>query len=196
MGNCLRQPRQLGNQLHKSMRSNLIPLIKLSVHDYSCCRDKVNRAAGQRTVVMVFASPPRQFYRDVINPAHLSGLSHLDNFIVTRKSCPLTGTVQKHMPTPTQTATPHTTRPLCLNSPTSSISLRYRNNLDNKISSTYFSATYIFHYDNSGLAFPHLHMVIHGFVFIKFTKQVHKHYIQISHLSSLTLFSFQNINVT
>jgi hypothetical protein len=24
---------------------------------------------------------------------------HLDNFIVTRKSCPLTGTVQKHMPT-------------------------------------------------------------------------------------------------
>ena len=31
MGNCLHQPRQLGNQLHKSMRSNLIPLIKISV---------------------------------------------------------------------------------------------------------------------------------------------------------------------
>jgi hypothetical protein len=81
-------------------------------HDYSCCRDKVNRAAGLRAVVMVFASPSRQFYLDVTKPAHLSGLSHLDNFIVTRKSCPLTGTLQKLMPTLTQTATPHTTGPL------------------------------------------------------------------------------------
>jgi len=71
-----------------------------------------NRAAGQRAVVMVFASPFGQFYHDVTKPAHLSGLSHLDNFIVTRKSCPLTGTLQKLMPTPTQTATPHTTGPL------------------------------------------------------------------------------------
>jgi hypothetical protein len=61
---------------------------------------------------MVFASPPRQFYRAVTNPAHQPGLSHLDNFIVTRKSCPLTGTLQKPMPTLTQTATPHTTGPL------------------------------------------------------------------------------------
>jgi hypothetical protein len=49
------------------------------------------------------------------NPAHLSGLSHLDNFIVTWKSCPLTGTLQKRMPTSTQTATPHTTGPLGCN---------------------------------------------------------------------------------
>jgi len=61
---------------------------------------------------MVFASPSGQFYLDVTNPAHLSGLSHLDNFIVTRKFCPLTGTLQKRMPTLTQTATPHTTGPL------------------------------------------------------------------------------------
>jgi hypothetical protein len=61
---------------------------------------------------MVFASPSGQFYHDVTKPAHLSGLIHLDNFIVTRKSCPLTGTVQKHMPTLTQTATPYTTGPL------------------------------------------------------------------------------------
>jgi hypothetical protein len=47
-----------------------------------------------------------------LNPAHLPGLSHLDNFIVTKKSCPLTGTLQKLMPTLTQTATPHTTGPL------------------------------------------------------------------------------------
>jgi len=56
-------------------------------------------------VVMVFASPLRQFYRDMTNPAHLSGPRHLDNFIVTNKSCPLTGTMQKRMPTLTLTAT-------------------------------------------------------------------------------------------
>jgi len=57
--------------------------------------------------------------------------SHLDNFIMTgqilpiypdsavktvpsgrENSRPSTGTVQKHMPTPTQTATPYTTGPL------------------------------------------------------------------------------------
>jgi hypothetical protein len=62
--------------------------------------------------VMVFATPPRLFYRDVTTSYNLPGLSHLDNFIVTRKSCPLIGTLQKHMPTLTQTATPHTTGPL------------------------------------------------------------------------------------
>jgi hypothetical protein len=33
----------------------------------------------------VFAAQLRQFYRDGTNPAHLSGLSHLDSFIMTRK---------------------------------------------------------------------------------------------------------------
>jgi hypothetical protein len=61
---------------------------------------------------MVFASPSSKFYLDVTNSYHLSGLSHLDNFIMTRKSCPLTGTLQKRMPTPTQTATPYTAGPL------------------------------------------------------------------------------------
>jgi hypothetical protein len=56
-------------------------------------------------VVMVFAMPPRQLYRDMTNPAHLSGPRHLDSFIVTKKSCSLTGILQKHMPTPTLTAT-------------------------------------------------------------------------------------------
>jgi hypothetical protein len=37
---------------------------------------------------------------------------HLDSFIVTPNARPLTGTLQKRMPTLTQTATPHTTRPL------------------------------------------------------------------------------------
>ena len=54
-------------------------------HDNSCCRDKVNRAAGQRAVVMVFATSLRQFYHDGTIPANLSGQRHLDNFIMTRK---------------------------------------------------------------------------------------------------------------
>jgi len=74
--------------------------------------DKVNRAAGLRAVVMVFASPSGQFHRDGTTRSRLSGLSHLDNFIMTRKSCPLTGTMQKLMPTLTQTATNQTAEPL------------------------------------------------------------------------------------
>jgi hypothetical protein len=37
---------------------------------------------------------------------------HLDNFIVTRNLSISIGTLQKRMPTLTQTATPHTTGPL------------------------------------------------------------------------------------
>ena len=105
MGNCLRQPGQLRNQRDTLFEKYYHNLLNFFYRDYSCCRDKGNRAAGQRAVVMVFASPFRQFYCDRTNPAHLSGLSHLDNFIVTRKSCPLTRTLQKCMPTPTRTAT-------------------------------------------------------------------------------------------
>ena len=35
--------------------------------------------------VMVFASPPRQFYRDGTTRGRLPGLRHLDNFAWTRK---------------------------------------------------------------------------------------------------------------
>jgi hypothetical protein len=59
-----------------------------------------------------FCIPIGQFYHTLTNPAHLSGLSHLDNFIVTRKSCLSIGIVQKLMPTPTQTATPLAIKPL------------------------------------------------------------------------------------
>jgi hypothetical protein len=60
-------------------------LLNFLYHDYSFCRDKVNRAAGLRAVVMVFAEPLRQFYHDGTTSYRLSGLSHLDNFIMTRK---------------------------------------------------------------------------------------------------------------
>jgi hypothetical protein len=36
-------------------------------------------------VVMVFASTSGQFYLDMTDSAHLSGLLHLDNFIMTRR---------------------------------------------------------------------------------------------------------------
>jgi hypothetical protein len=54
---------------------------------------------------MVFASSSGHFYHIVTNPAHLSGHSHLDTFIVTRNFLLPIGTMQKHMPTLTQTAT-------------------------------------------------------------------------------------------
>jgi hypothetical protein len=63
-------------------------------------------------VVMVFASPSGQFHRDGTTPSRLSGLCYLDHFIMTPNSSPSTGTMQKLMPTPTQTATNQTTEPL------------------------------------------------------------------------------------
>jgi hypothetical protein len=85
MGNCLQQPGQLRNRPHKSMRETTSQLKNFVYHDYSCYQDKVNRAAGLRAVVMVFATPLRQFNHDETNPAHLSAQRHLDTFIMTRK---------------------------------------------------------------------------------------------------------------
>jgi hypothetical protein len=62
--------------------------------------------------VMVFAKPSGEFYRDRTTRGRLSGVTHLDNFIVTRKSCSSTGTKQKLMPALTWTATNPTTGPL------------------------------------------------------------------------------------
>jgi hypothetical protein len=45
--------------------------------------------------VMVFASPSGEFYRSVTSSRCLSGHTHLDNFIVTPKSCSSIGTIQK-----------------------------------------------------------------------------------------------------
>src|SRR5450759_5691995 len=98
------------------MRINLVQLIK-------ACATRTVPAAETKSIglpadahaVMVFApdsyrEPSGQFYHDVTTSYHLPGLSHLDNFIVTRKSCPLTGPdsyrdVQKRMPTLTRSAT-------------------------------------------------------------------------------------------
>jgi len=83
--NCLRQPGQFLNRLQKSMRANSFRLSNFVYHNKSCYQDKHNRAASQRSAVMVFAALLRQFYHDGTTPAHQSGLNHLDNFIMTRK---------------------------------------------------------------------------------------------------------------
>jgi hypothetical protein len=103
------QPGPLLDQPLKSMRANSFQLIKF------CCI-RTDTAAETKAIglqadasaswrIMVFAMSPRQFYRDVTNPAHLSGPHHLDNFIVTPNTHSLIGTLQKHMPTRTRTAT-------------------------------------------------------------------------------------------
>ena len=83
--------------------------------DWSCCRDKVNRAASQRSVVFVFAEPSWQLYRDMTNPARLSGLVHLDSFFVTRELSSIYQDCAKTNPTATQTATKLYRRPLGCN---------------------------------------------------------------------------------
>ena len=55
--NCLLQPGQLRDQLHKSMLSTSSHLLNFVYRDSSCCRDKVSRAAGRRSVGSVFCSP-------------------------------------------------------------------------------------------------------------------------------------------
>jgi hypothetical protein len=88
------------------MREEFNPLIK-------SCANRTDPAAETKSmglqadarVVMVFASPPRELYRDMTNPDHLSGPHHLDSFIVTRNIRSSIGTLQKLMPTLTHTAT-------------------------------------------------------------------------------------------
>jgi hypothetical protein len=107
------QPGLLLDQPLKSMRANSFQLIKF------CC-SRTDPATETKSIglqaiaqdVMVFAEPPRQLYRDMTNPAHLSGPRHLDSFIVTPKSLPPIWTLQKHMPTLTRTATNQTAGPL------------------------------------------------------------------------------------
>jgi hypothetical protein len=88
------------------MREEFNPLIKsYATRTVPAAETKSIGLQADARVVMVFASPSGQFYYDMTNPAHLSGPRHLDNFIVTSKSYLLTGTLQKHMPTLTRTAT-------------------------------------------------------------------------------------------
>jgi len=88
------------------MREEFIPLIKFcsTLTDPPTETKSIGLQADAR-VVMVFASSSGQFYRDLTNPAHLSGLSHLDSFIVTPNARPSIGTLQKRMPTLARTAT-------------------------------------------------------------------------------------------
>ena len=105
------QPGLLIDQPLRSMRANSFQLVKF------CCTWTVTAAEtksiglqADTRVVMVFApdsyrEPSGQLYRDMTNPAHLSGPRHLDSFFVTKNFDSSTGTLQKRMPTPTRTPT-------------------------------------------------------------------------------------------
>jgi len=100
------QPGLLLDQPLKSMRANSFQLIKF------CCTRTVPAAKTKSIGLQADAqlswflqTPPRLFYLDKTDPAHLSGPRHLDNFIVTPNARPSIGTLQKHMPTLTRTAT-------------------------------------------------------------------------------------------
>ena len=104
--NCLLQPGLLPDQPQKSMRANSLQLIKFCCNRTApAAKTKSIGLQADARVVMVFAAPSGQLYHDMTNPAHLSGQSHLDSFIVTPNLRPSIGTLQKHMPTLTQTAT-------------------------------------------------------------------------------------------
>ena len=102
------QPGLLLNQLQKSMRANSFRLIKFCGTQTDPAAEtkslglQADASAGWR--IMVFAELPRQLYRDMTNLVHLSGLCHLDNFIVTPNARPSIRTLQKRMPTLIQTA--------------------------------------------------------------------------------------------
>jgi hypothetical protein len=89
-------------------------------------------------VVMVFASPSGQFYYNMTIPVHLSGPRHLDSFIVTMKSSPSTRTLQKLMPTLTQTATNQTAGPLVVSQ---SLTLR-----EDQLALDSEKSKFVFHY--------------------------------------------------
>ena len=79
--NCLPQPGQLRNQPPKSMRENSSQLIKIcATRTVPAAETKSIGLQADAHVVMVFAMPPRQLYRDMTNPAHLSGPRPLDSF--------------------------------------------------------------------------------------------------------------------
>jgi hypothetical protein len=110
---CLLQPGHIRNQLHKSMLSTSFHLLNFVHLDLSCCRDKVNRAAGRRAVGSIFCSPFikcnvtskwRFHYRD----------SYVIGFYRDQTTCVHLPGLAKNSPTPTQTAPNYTTEPLWL----------------------------------------------------------------------------------
>ena len=83
-------------------------------HDKSCYRDKVNRAAGQRTGVMVFADATYILYLDMKLSPYLPGFSHLDTSDWTINYTSVYRDLVKNHATATQTATNQTAGPLAI----------------------------------------------------------------------------------
>ena len=82
------------------MREKFNPLIKsCGTRTVPAAETKSIGLQADARVVMVFAPPSGQFYHNMTNPAHLSGPSHLDNFIVTRNLRSSTGTLNAEVKT-------------------------------------------------------------------------------------------------
>ena len=117
------QPGLLLDQPLKSMQVNSFQLIKFcctrpdSYRDVPAAETKSIGLPADAHAVMVFASPPRQFYHDGTTRVRLTGLRHLDNFAGTRKLASTSWTLQKPRHRLTQTATNPTTGPLGLRFP-------------------------------------------------------------------------------
>ena len=93
------------------MLSISIHLLNVVYPDSSCCRDKVNRAAGRRAVGSVFCSP---FIKCTVTSK--SRFHYRDSYVIgfyrdQTTSVRLPG-LAKNSPTLTQTATSYTTEPL------------------------------------------------------------------------------------
>ena len=89
-------------------------LLNFVYHDKSCYRDKVNRAAGLRTGVMVFANSTYKLHLDMKPSAPSTGTQPSGHFCLDEKHRIHLPGLGKNHATATQTATAHTTGPLCL----------------------------------------------------------------------------------
>jgi hypothetical protein len=74
MGNCLRQPGLFRNHPKVYARKIKAPYQTFGIMTTPTTETKSIGLPADALVVMVFASPSGQFYRDVTNPAHLPGL--------------------------------------------------------------------------------------------------------------------------
>jgi hypothetical protein len=121
MGNCLPASRgQVGSPDNFSIDDKQLCekqhhyLVTFVYQDKSGYRDKVNRAAGRRTGVMVFAGATYKLHLDMILLPHLPGLSHLDSSAWTRNFESVYRDLGKNHATATLTATNQTAGPLAV----------------------------------------------------------------------------------
>jgi len=149
--------------------------------DSSCCRDKVNRAAGRRSVGSVFCFPFIKCTLTIKLP------SYYRDYYVIRLYRDETTSVRlprlaKNSPTLTQTATQLYHRAVrCYSCATSQAAPLIEFIMTRKLApSTGIKSSANFILTRPACPLAHLHMIIHCFVFEEGTKPVHEHHLQVS----------------